>query len=389
MENVSVIKAYGKKIYLLATAHVSEKSASQAKELIESVKPDSVTVELDEERLNNLLHPKSWDDTDITKIIKDKKAAFLLVSLILSSYQKRIGDKVGCVPGNEMLVSALYAKENNINIVTADRNIRTTFLRIWRKIGFGAKIKLIINLVFGLTQDEDISKEDIENLKDKDMLEAALGELGGEFPSLKSVLVDERDLYIANKIITAPGTVIVAVVGAAHSPGVKKLIEQGECSAPPELDEIPPAKPVGKIIAWAIPALILFMLLYTLLKDPSALLMQIGKWILYNGSLALIGTLIAGGNIISALVAFVAAPITSLNPLLAAGWFAGLAEAKINKPTVMDFKGLSEDLKSFKSMRKNRVIRILLVVVFANIGSTIGTFLGGVGIFNIFKKFVH
>lgn len=388
MDNVSVIETGGKVIYLLGTAHVSGESAREAKELIENVMPDSVCIELDADRLNNILDPKGWNDTDVSRIIKEKKAAFLLANLILSSYQKRLGDKLGSSPGKEMLVSALTAKENGINIVTADRNIRTTFLRIWRKMGFFAKIKLLFGLIFGFIEDEEITSEDIEHLKEQDMLEAALSEISGELPELKTVLVDERNMYLACNIKNACGEKIVAVVGAAHTPGIKKLLESNEELSTEKLDVIPPAKPIGKIIGWAIPAVIVLMMLFTLTKDPFALLLQLKQWVLYNGTLSALGTLLAGGHILSIITAFVAAPITSLNPLLAAGWFAGLTEAKVNKPTVEDFNKLSDDLKTLKGLWKNKLTKILLVVVLANIGSSIGTFAGGIGIFNIFKRLI-
>ncbi len=386
-DNVSILKYNGKTIYLLGTAHVSADSAKEARELIERTVPDSVCVELDDDRLNNMLNPKKWKETDIYDIIKQKKAAFLLVNIILSSYQKRLAEKFGISAGEEMLAAAQTANELNIPVITADRDIKTTFLRIWRKMSFGGKAKLIMNLLTGFTDDETITAEELEELKTQDMLESALNELAGEFPDLKKYLVDERDAYLAEKIRTAPGNVIVAVVGAAHTIGIKKIFsEPDEKIDTAELAIVPPPGKTGKIIGWVIPFLIIGMMVVTLIKDPVSSWSQVKQWILYNGTLAAFATLLCGGHIFSVLTAFVAAPITSLDPLLAAGWFAGYAEAKIRKPTVDDFEHLPEDLSTFKGLFKNRVSRVLIIVIAANIGSTLGTFLGGIGIFNIFRR---
>lgn len=385
MENVNIIKTNNKTIYLLGTAHVSSDSAKQAEELIKEVKPQSVCIELDEERLNNMLNPKKWSETDLADVFKQKKASFLLANLILSSYQKRLGDKFNVSVGQEMVYSIKAAKEVDAQIVTIDRSIKTTFMRVWRKMSFMGKMKLLFNLIFSFLDDEGITEEDLEELKQQDMLENALSELAGEFSELKTYLVDERDEFLANGIRNAPGETVVAVVGAAHTIGIKDLIEK---DIPKErIDEInttPPAGKAGKIISWAIPLLIVGMFVTTFIKAPDVLPQQLIKWVVHNGTLSAIGTIIAGGHILSALTAFVVAPITSLDPIMAAGWFSGYVQAKISKPTVADVEKVSEDLTSFSGFRKNKLTKVLLVIVLGNLGSAIGTFTAGLGIFTSF-----
>jgi pheromone shutdown-related protein TraB len=216
------------------------------------------------------------------------------------------------------------------------------------------------------------------------MLTSALSELSKSFPQLKETLIDERDKYLAQKIKDAPGKKIVAVVGAGHVPGLKEAIKEDQDLA--ALSKIPPKKKTGKIIGWTISVAIISLIVATIIVNRDAGLDQILSWILWNGSLSALGTLAAFGHPLSILTAFVVAPISSLNPLLAAGWFAGLVEAIIRKPHVSDFENLSEDVNSFKGFWRNRVTRILLVVVLANVGSTIGTFIGGADVVRIFIK---
>ena len=389
-ENVKIYNIGEKTIYVLGTAHVSAHSAEEAYELIHEVKPDSVCVELDDARIESIRNPKGWEDTDIISVIKNGQSAFMLANLILSSYQKRLADNFGISAGQEMIMSMKAADELGAKIVPVDRPIKTTFMRIWRKMGLWDKMKLVFNVVLGFVDDEEIEEDDLEALKSQDMLTSALTELGESFPSLKKYLVDERDEFIAKSILNAPGKTVVAVVGAAHTVGMHEILTKGEAKEEElkELKEIPKGSKAGKFIGWGIPLFIIAMIVFTLIKDLSAGFDQIGSWVLYNGALSALGTALAGGHILSVIVSFIVAPITSLDPFTAAGWFAGLTEAYVRKPTVKDFESLSDDLSSIKGLWKNRITRLLLVVVFSNLGSTIGTFIGGADIFSVFTKYL-
>lgn len=383
-ENVSIINIGEKTIYLLGTAHVSSESADEAYELIREIKPDSVCIELDADRLQSIKNQDRWNDTDIISVIKQKKSAFLLANIILSAYQKRLADKFGISAGQEMIESIRAADETGANIITVDRSLRTTFLRIWRKLRLWDKMKLLYAVLFSFADDEEVTQQDIEKLKTQDMLESALSELGDSFPSLKKYLVDERDIFLSQSIKNAPGNTIVAVVGAAHTPGIRKLIYEDLDIT--EINSVPPPSKAAKAAGWLLPAIILVMIVLTFTYDSVSGINQVMRWILYNGTLSALGALIAGGHPIAILTAFAAAPVTSLNPLLAAGWFAGLVEAYILKPKVSDFEQLGNDLSSLKGLWKNKLTRILLVVILSNLGSVAGTYLGGIEIFVIFKN---
>jgi pheromone shutdown-related protein TraB len=383
-ETVHRIQVEDKEIILIGTAHVSKNSAEEVKQIIEQEKPDSVAVELCNSRYQSMQDRDRWNKTDIAKVIKEKKSFLLLSNLILSSYQKRMAKQIGIQAGQEMIQAIESAKDNGAQLVLADRDIQVTFARIWGNLGFWGKLKLFFSLVLAIFSDEKITEEELDKLKSGDMLTSALSELSKSFPELKETLIDERDRYLAQKIKDAPGKKIVAVVGAGHVPGLKEAInEEQDLSA---LNKIPPKKKTGKIIGWTISILIISLIVATIIVNRDAGIDQILTWILWNGSLSALGTLAAFGHPLSILTAFFIAPVSSLNPLLAAGWFAGLTEAFVRKPKVSDFENLSEDVNSFKGFWRNRVTRILLVVVFANIGSTVGTFIGGADVVRIFIR---
>ncbi|MBR5754882.1 MAG: TraB/GumN family protein [Erysipelotrichaceae bacterium] len=380
-ENILRLDYQDKEIYLVKTAHVSKNSVEDVQSCFDEVKPDSICIELDQDRYNKLKNPEKWRETDIVKIIKDRQVGFLLVNVILSSFQKRIARSMDSTSGAEMMLGMKLAEENDLNLVLADRSVKTTFSRIWNKLQTGEKLKLLSGIITSIFEDEDISEEDLAKLKEADALEAAILEIGKEFPTVKQVLVDERDQYLCQKIKTAPGKKIMAIIGAAHSFGIKDNLDKDIDIA--ELDTVEKKKSYLKYI---IPIAIIGIIAWTIINNRDMGLSQIKSWALWHGILSALGVLLALGHPLSILTAFIAAPLTSLNPLLASGFFAGLVEASIRKPKVKDFEDIVEDTSTLKGFWKNRVTRTLLVVLFANIFSSIGTFISG---FDIVKKFIE
>ncbi|WLD94511.1 TraB/GumN family protein [Alkalihalobacillus sp. AL-G] len=383
-ENITRIDLDGKEIILIGTAHVSKQSAEQVKEVIEAEQPDSVCVELDKQRYQSIMDGNKWKETDIFKVIKEKKTTLLLMNLVISSFQKRMAKQMGIKPGQEMIQGIESAEAVGADLVLADRNIQITFSRIWNGIGFRGKAKLLMQIFFSIFSNESISEEELEKLKSEDMLNALLKEFTENFPELKKPLIDERDQYLAQKIKEAPGEKVVAVLGAAHVPGIKEEIRKEHDLS--RLTKIPPKSKVPKIIGWSIPVLILAVVAYTFIANPSAGFQQTISWVLWNGTFSALGALIAFAHPLAIVTAFIAAPITSLNPLLAAGWFAGIVQAFFRRPSVKDFETLSEDVFSAKGFWHNNVTRILLVVVLSNLGSTVGTFIGGADVIRLFLE---
>jgi pheromone shutdown-related protein TraB len=380
--NITRIQQDGKEYIIIGTAHVSRQSAEQVKEVIEQERPDAVCVELDEQRYQSIMEGNKWKEMDIFKVIREGKSSVLLVNLAVSSFQRRIAEQFDIQPGQEMIQGIRSAEEVGAKLVLADRNIQITFARIWKSVGFWGKMKLLAQIIYSIFSNEEVTEEELEKMKSQDMLDSILEEFSTSFPRLKTPLIDERDQYLAQKIKEAPGDKIVAVLGAAHVPGVKEQIKRDhDLSA---LTELPPKSKWPKIIGWSIPILIIAIIAYTFFANPDAGQQQILSWVLWNGSLSAIGAAVASAHPLAILTAFVAAPITSLNPLLAAGWFAGIAQAYFRRPNVGDFQNLSTDVTSVRGFWRNKVTRILLVVVLSNIGSSIGTFVSGADILRVF-----
>jgi pheromone shutdown-related protein TraB len=380
-KDIHHISIDNKDIFLIGTAHISKASAETVKQFIVEEKPDTVCIELCPSRFQSITNPEKWKNMDIITIIKQKKALLLLVNLILSSFQKRLARQLGLNPGQEMIEAIQAAQDNNIPLVLADRDIQITFTRIWKKLGFFGKIRLFFMLILSIFNEENLSEEEIEKLKSEDVLTAALNDLAISFPRLKNTLIDERDQYLAEKIRNAPGKKIVAVVGAGHIPGIKQEIYKNHDLE--SLTYIPKSSPWLKWILWSIPIVIIIIVISTFRISPPSGIDQILQWLIWNGSLAALGTFLAAGHPFSIITAFLAAPITSLNPLLAAGWFAGIVEAMIRKPRVEDFENLG-NITTLGDFFRNRVTKILLIVALANLGSSLGTFIGGAKVIQIF-----
>ncbi len=362
-----------KEIILLGTAHVSKESVRLVADVIETEKPDTVCVELCESRYQSIRQKDKWQDTDIVKVIKEKKTFLLLSNLLLVSFQKRIADKLDVKPGEEMIKAMEIGEALGAEIHLADRNIRITLLKTWRAMGLWSKVKLLFQLILSIGKIDEINEEDIEKMKQEDVLHTLLSEVGKSLPILKDILIDERDQYLAQKIRTAPGNKIVAVVGAGHVPGIKKCWNTDiDVEA---LEQIPPKGKTSGILKWIIPLAILVLVVLGFYHGgTNAGTDMITWWVMANGILAGLGAAIAMAHPLTILSSVLAAPLTSLNPMIAAGWVSGLVEAFSRKPKVKDFERLPEDILSIRGFWRNKVTRILLVVVFTNLGSSLGTF---------------
>ena len=370
-DNIHRLTFEDREITLIGTAHVSRESADLVVKVIEEEKPDTVCIELCESRYKSLKQKNKWQNTDLIKVIKEKKAFLLLSNLMLTSFQKKIGKKLGIKPGEEMIRAIKTAEEVDADIHLADRDIRTTLSRTWRLMGLWTKMKLMAQLVTSMGEVDNITEEDIEKMKNKDVLETLLSEIGDTLPELRHILIDERDQYLTHKIRAAPGKKIVAVVGAGHVPGIQKCWnDQIDLNA---LEELPPKGKISSVLKWGIPALVVgLIVLGFFYAGSSAGTHMIKWWVLANAVFAGLGAALALAHPLTILSAVVASPITSLNPMIAAGWVAGLVEAFIGKPKVKDFENLPGDILSLKGFWKNKITRILLIVVFTNMGSSLG-----------------
>jgi pheromone shutdown-related protein TraB len=379
-QTVRRIEIAGREIILVGTAHISKESVEEAGEIVRTEKPDRVCIELDEGRLQSLQNEKGWQELDITKVLKEGKGFLLLANLVLSSFQKRMGDDVGTKPGDEMKEAIRVANEEGIPTSMVDRPIHVTLQRAWAMNNFWGKSKLLATLVSSAFSNEEMSAEDIEDLKEQGAMDSMMAELAGYLPKVKEVLIDERDRYLASHIWEAQGTKVVAILGAGHLPGTEAIIRElaeGKRSADTtDIASIPPKGVGSKIAGWAFPAIIVALLAAGFFTGGAITSMEmLGRWLLWNGSLAALGTVAALGHPLAILVAFVGAPIATINPFIGVGLFSGLAQAWIKKPRVSDMEHLAADAATFKGYYKNRILNVLLVFFLSSLGGAIGNFI--------------
>ncbi len=372
-ENIHPLYHQGKEIILLGTAHVSKESVQLVSRVIMEEKPDTVCVELCQSRYQAIRQKDRWLEMDLIKVIKEKKAFLLLSNLLLASFQKKIANKFGVKPGEEMIKAIEIAETLGANIQLADRDIRTTLSRTWRAMGLWGKFKLLFQLLLSMGNIDEITEEEIEKMKQQDVLEALMSEIEKSLPVLRDILIDERDQYLSNKIKAASGKKIVAVVGAGHVAGIKAYWgSEIDINA---LEQLPPKRGFSRFFKWFLPLAIGMLIVFGFyLGGVQKGAHMLTWWVLANGVLAGLGALIAWAHPLTILSSVLAAPLTSLNPMIAAGWVSGMVEAFTRQPKVKDFENLSEDILSVRGFWRNKVTRILLVVVFTNLGSSLGTF---------------
>ena len=376
--DVTVLTAGDKTIILVGTAHVSQESVELVKLVIEQEQPDGVCVELDAKRFEAISHPNRWESLDLKQIIRQQQLSTLIVNLVLASFQKRLGDKLGVLPGTEMLEAIRMAEKHNVPVTLGDRDVRVTMRRAWRNTPFWRKSLLVSSLMLGIFDTTEVSEDEIRNLKKQDVLSEMMKELGKEVPTLKVVLIDERDRYLARKMVEAPGKRTVAVVGAGHVAGICQTIEQQKSVDLEALDYVPPISPVWKMVGWSIPLLIVGSIAWIgWQKGAEAAGENALFWILANGIPSGIGGILAMAHPLTILTAFVSAPFTSLTPVVGVGYVTAFVQAYLQPPLVKDFQTVAEDIAIPRRWWKSRLLRVFLAFLLPTIGSIIGTWVGG------------
>lgn len=370
---------------IIGTAHVSQKSIDEVTSAIAVFEPDIIAVELDAPRYAALKQQEaSTEGPTVSEILSSGNTTQLLIQWLLAYVQRKIGMNVGIEPGAEMKEAIRLAEEKGLRVALIDRDIRITLSRFWTGMTFREKLRMIYALAISITgvSGEEI---DIDALTDQDVVALALEEFRAFSPNGAKALIDERDAYLAHNLIQLErgDQRILAIIGAGHKEGVSRYLQKPE-TLPPVHDLTTQIRrpPWGKILGTLV--LALFISLFVIIAFSGVgydvLIGAFLWWIAINGTLAALGTLLARGHPVSAGVAFSLAWLTSLNPLLAAGWFAAIAEAKIRKPALADMKAISQ-AESFSEMSQIPLFRVVLVAALANIGSTLGTFIYFIFIF--------
>lgn len=359
-------------VFLLGTAHVSGESITEVEDTIAEIDPDRVCVELDEGRLAALRDEDIWQDRDVASVIADGDGYMLLFNVLLSIYQRRIGDDLDIRPGAEMLAAVDAAEAAGKETELIDRDINVTLKRAMNGLSIIEKLRLINTAVEGFFIEEDI---DVEELKDEDMLHQVVTEFAGRFPHLKEVLIDERDTYMADQIRKIDADTVLAVVGAGHLEGITERLQEGGDDGK-DLTATDPGFGWFRAAKYLLPAAIVGMFAYGALNLGSAVAKEmLIYWFGLNAATAGLGAIVAGASFVTVLVAAVGAPFTSINPAMPAGLVAAYAQNRVDPPRVEDMEGLGE-IASYREMWSNRATKLLLVFFLVNLGSAVSTFVG-------------
>ena len=385
-----VVERDGVRYTLLGTAHVSRASVEAVRDAIASGGFDVVAVELDENRLKALTDPDTMARLDLVEVIRSERTAMFAANLALSAYQRRLAEQLGIEPGAELKRAVLEARHRDLPVHLVDRDVGLTFRRASARLGFWGRAKLMGGLLASLLAEESVGDDEIEKLKQGDMLEASFSEFASDSPALYESVIAERDRYMAARLREvgegiggeplAPGTQVLAVVGAGHLQGLARHLRDDTTGATAERESLEALPPKSDV-----PWFTLFLAAFVLggfawgfwqggIDVGADLLLQ---WALTTGILGAIGCAIAGGHPLSILVAFLASPITPLHPALASGTLSALTEAWLRKPTYADFMALREDVQTVKGWWRNRVSRVLLNFFLTSLGTAIGVWTGG------------
>ena len=371
-QNIHNLRIDNQDIILIGTAHISHKSVTLVQEQIAKQKPDAVAIELCQSRYESITKDNKWENMNLWEIIKQKKTTLLIVNLLLSSFQHKLAKKFNIRPGAEMIKAIECAKQNNCQIILIDRDVKITLLRTINSIGFWGKLKLFSNGFGSFFSKEEISQESIDQLTNNDQLVSMLQAMNQNSPKIKKSLIDERDLYMIEKIRQSKAKKIVAIVGAGHTVGMKKNLTTPVDIA--ELETIPPKRLSSYLIQWTIPLLIATIFIGAWFWGEQKTLQELGIiWIVSNALFCALGAIFSLAHPITIITALVCAPITSLHPMVGAGMICGLIELYLRKPLVKDFNNLLDDVATLAGWRKNTITRILIVMIFTSIGSAIGT----------------
>ncbi len=384
-EPLVTIEENGTRITLLGTAHISRASADKVEELLDSGKYDAVAVELCPSRHNAIINPDALAKMDLFEVLRSKKATMVAANLALGAYQQRMADELGIEPGAEMKMAVAKAQQHHLPVLLIDREISVTLKRVYRNVGWWKRINLLSGLMASLMTRQKVTEDEIERLKEGDMLESAFSQFAEQAREIYGPLIDERDRYMTarlrQEVVDDHPRHILAVIGAGHLKGMQGYLEKQPGKAPNEtieqLDTLPPPSRWPKLIPWLIVALILSGFYIGFSRNTALGWQIVIDWVAINGGLAALGAVVARAHPMTTVGAFFAAPLTSLNPTIGAGMVTAAMEVYFRRPNVGDFSQLRKDTASVRGWWKNRVSRTLLVFIFCTIGSAIGTYAAG------------
>ena len=376
-DDVARVHSGGRDYILVGTAHISRESADMVERVIAAEHPDCVCVELDQRRYEALAQRRQLEALDLRTLIRNRQLLPLLLNLVLASYQRQLGGVLGVAPGTDLLAAVRAAEEHGIPVRLCDRDVRVTLRRAWSSLSLWRKSQLLAVLLQGMLEPPQLSEDDLRAIRQEDMLSRLMRELGDAFPTLKTVLIDERDTYLAEQLRRAPGTRIVAAVGAGHVAGMRAALADERSVDLSALETVPPTSRAARAAGWSIPVVIvLSLLLIGLRHGPEAAGNDIVFWVLATGLPGLIGAVIALAHPLTVLATFCAAPFTALSPLIGVGHVAALVQAYVRPPLVREIQTVTDDVRIPRCWWQNRLLRICLVFLLTTIGTSMGTLVG-------------
>jgi pheromone shutdown-related protein TraB len=370
-----IVERDGVRYTLLGTAHVSKTSVDVVRAAIATGDYDTIAVELDPQRAQALTDPDALAKLDLVKVLREGKTAVFAANLALAAYQRRLAEQLGIEPGAELKAAVLDARERNLSLELIDRDVGLTFKRAMQRLGWWGRAKVSVGLMASLFGNEEVSDEQIEGLKEGDMLEASFSEFAADSPALYDTVISERDVYMAARLreirTQGSGREVLAVVGAGHLQGLARHLRE-DTESPESIRTALEFVQKKSKVPW-------FKIALTcLLVGGTELLKQ---WVMFTSSLAALGCLIAGGHPLSILTAALLAPLKPFRMGVPTGTFSALVEARIRKPTYADFLELRDDVQTLRGWYRNRVSRTLLNFLLTNFGSMAGIWIGGARIF--------
>ncbi len=377
MDGVEKLIIQGRTYYLVGTNHISEESAKLVKTVIDEVRPGCVCVELDKKRYQKYTSPDEWAKTDIIKIIKENKLVVLFSNIVYGALQRKLAKEKGTTQSGELIQAVESAEDVGADIQLIDRDIQVTFKRMWRHLSFMQKPKLIMTF---FSEFEDVETERLEDFLESDSFDNVFIQLSKKFPTIYNDMITERDKVMVTNLQNGKSDVNVVVVGKAHINGIKEKLRDGKTYDISELTSIPSKKLSSKLIELIFPLTIILLLAVSFFSGVQVGFHQLLKWWVWNGGLAAIFTCFALPSPLTILTSLIMAPVGALSPVLSVGVFSALAEATVKKPTVRDFLTVQDDFLSIKTIYSNRLIKIGLVFLLANLGGAIGNVIGGLDI---------
>lgn len=378
----STVERDGVRYTLLGTAHISQSSVDAVRAAVASGRFDAISVELDAGRLQSMSDPDALAKLDIIKVIREGKTHLFAANLALAAYQRRLAEQLGVEPGAELKAAVQDGRERGLPVHLIDREVGLTFKRTLHKLGWWSRAKVSAGLLAAMFADEEVGDDEIEKLKQGDLLESSFGEFAAQSPALYESIIAERDRYMAARLRETSGNAkeVLAVVGAGHLPGLSKHLAE-ETAAPQSIREELESVPEKSTIPWFTIGLTTFVLggfawgfWQGGLDVGTDLIVQ---WVLATGLLGALGCAIAGGHPLSILAAFIASPLTPLHPALASGTISALVEANLRKPTYADFMALRDDVQQVRGWWHNRVSRLMVIFFLTSLGTAIGVWTGG------------